>query len=78
MKAAIVQGKGETPVYGDFAEPKASEGESLIAVAAAAVSAAQIKNASRENARKTFPIFTGNFTFLSLPSHKLHNSNQTS
>jgi NADPH:quinone reductase-like Zn-dependent oxidoreductase len=38
MKAAIVQGAGQTPVYGDFAEPKASEGESLIAVAAAAVS----------------------------------------
>ncbi len=38
MKAAIVRGAGQTPVYGDFSEPVASEGESLVSVTAAAVS----------------------------------------
>ena len=38
MKAAIVQGKGQTPVYGDFAEPVASAGESRVSVTAAAIS----------------------------------------
>ncbi len=37
MKAAIVQGAGQTPVYGDFAEPAPSPGENRIAVTAAAI-----------------------------------------
>ena len=38
MKAAIVRGAGQTPVYGEFSEPVPSEGESRIAVTAAAIS----------------------------------------
>ncbi len=38
MKAAIVQGPGQTPVYGDFAEPKPAPGENRIRVTAAALS----------------------------------------
>jgi NADPH:quinone reductase-like Zn-dependent oxidoreductase len=38
MKAAIVQGAGQMPVYGDFSEPVASDGESLVSVTAAAIS----------------------------------------
>jgi NADPH:quinone reductase-like Zn-dependent oxidoreductase len=38
MKAAIVSGAGQAPVYGDFPEPRAAAGESVIAVSAAAVS----------------------------------------
>jgi NADPH:quinone reductase-like Zn-dependent oxidoreductase len=38
MKAAIVHGAGQTPVYGDFAEPLVCDGESRIAVRAAAIS----------------------------------------
>lgn len=38
MKAAIVRGAGQTPVYGDFAEPALSDGENSVAVTAAAVS----------------------------------------
>jgi NADPH:quinone reductase-like Zn-dependent oxidoreductase len=38
MKAAIVKGPGEAPVYGDFAEPVAGEGETPINVTAAAIS----------------------------------------
>jgi NADPH:quinone reductase-like Zn-dependent oxidoreductase len=38
MKAAVVHGPGQTPVYGDFAEPTPSQGESRIKVAAAALS----------------------------------------
>ncbi len=38
MKAAIVQGTGQTPVYGDFAEPVPSSGENRITVTAAAIS----------------------------------------
>ena len=38
MKAAIVRGAGQTPVYGDFAEPVLSSGEWRIAVTAAAIS----------------------------------------
>ena len=38
MKAAIVRAAGQTPVYGDFAEPSAAPGEVRIAVAAAALS----------------------------------------
>lgn len=37
MKAAIVQGVGQTPVYGNFAEPMPSPGENRIAVTASAM-----------------------------------------
>ncbi len=38
MKAAIVQGAGQMPVYGDFRDPMISEGENLVSVTAAAIS----------------------------------------
>jgi NADPH:quinone reductase-like Zn-dependent oxidoreductase len=38
MKAAIVLGAGQTPVYGDFSEPLPSSGESRVTVTAAAIS----------------------------------------
>lgn len=38
MKAAIVTGPGMTPIYGDFDEPPAKEGEERIAVTASALS----------------------------------------
>ena len=38
MKAAIVRGAGQTPVYREFSEPAPAEGESRIAVTAAAIS----------------------------------------
>ncbi len=38
MKAAIVLGAGQTPVYGDFAEALPSSGESRVTVTAAAIS----------------------------------------
>ena len=38
MKAAIVRAAGQTPVYGDFAEPTAAPGEIRITVTAAALS----------------------------------------
>src|SRR6202050_3061011 len=38
MKAAIVLGAGQTPMYRDFSEPLPSSGESRVTVAAAALS----------------------------------------
>ncbi|HWE49829.1 MAG TPA: zinc-binding alcohol dehydrogenase family protein [Bryobacteraceae bacterium] len=38
MKAAIITSAGQIPVYGDFAEPLASEGRDVIAVKASALS----------------------------------------
>jgi len=38
MKAAIVHGRGQTPVYGDFPEPVAQAGEVMLHVMAAALS----------------------------------------
>jgi len=38
MKAAVVRAAGQTPVYGDFAEPEPAAGEIRVAVAAAALS----------------------------------------
>jgi NADPH:quinone reductase-like Zn-dependent oxidoreductase len=38
MKAAIVQAAGHAPIYGDFREPQASEGEAVVAVTASALS----------------------------------------
>jgi NADPH:quinone reductase-like Zn-dependent oxidoreductase len=37
VKAAVVRGKGQTPVWGEFDEPVAAEGEQLVTVAAAAL-----------------------------------------
>src|SRR5271155_1117994 len=38
MKAAIVTGVGKAPIYADFAEPVPADGESRVAVSAAAIS----------------------------------------
>ena len=38
MKAAIVHTAGQTPAYGDFAEPVAAAGENHVTVTAAALS----------------------------------------
>ncbi len=38
MRAALVKAAGQIPVYGDFNDPVASDGESLVAVSAAALS----------------------------------------
>ncbi len=38
MKAAIVKGAGQTPVYGELSDPLPSDGESHVAVSAAALS----------------------------------------
>jgi NADPH:quinone reductase-like Zn-dependent oxidoreductase len=38
MKAAIIRGAGQTPVYGDFEEPALSSGENRVKVTAAAIS----------------------------------------
>ena len=38
MKAAIVRGAGQGPVYGDFVEPVATVAEHRVAVSAAAIS----------------------------------------
>ena len=38
MKAAVILGAGQTPVYGDFNEPLRSQGESRVTVTAAAIS----------------------------------------
>jgi NADPH:quinone reductase-like Zn-dependent oxidoreductase len=61
MKAAIVQGAGQMPVYGDFAEPVASEGESLVSVTAAAVSQVVKSRASGTHYSSTgrFPLVVG-------------------
>jgi NADPH:quinone reductase-like Zn-dependent oxidoreductase len=37
MKAAILHGPGETPVYGDFAEPVAGDGRELVELVAAGI-----------------------------------------
>ncbi len=38
MKAAVIPGPGQTPVYGDFSEPQARPGENRVTVTAAAIS----------------------------------------
>jgi NADPH:quinone reductase-like Zn-dependent oxidoreductase len=38
MKAAVVRGAGQLPVYGDFAEPVLSDGEARVSITAAAIS----------------------------------------
>jgi NADPH:quinone reductase-like Zn-dependent oxidoreductase len=46
MKAAIVRGAGQAPVYGDFPEPTASESERIVSVTAAAISSVVKSRAS--------------------------------
>lgn len=38
MKAALVNGKGETPIYGDFMDPQGDEQHIVVNVKAAAIS----------------------------------------
>jgi D-arabinose 1-dehydrogenase-like Zn-dependent alcohol dehydrogenase len=38
MKAAVILGAGQMPVYGDFTEPQPAAGESRVTVTAAAIS----------------------------------------
>lgn len=61
MKAAIVRGPGQAPVYGDFAEPKPAPGEDRIRVSAAALSPLVRGRASgaHYSASHSFPFVAG-------------------
>jgi NADPH:quinone reductase-like Zn-dependent oxidoreductase len=61
MKAAIVREAGQTPVYGEFDDPVASEGESRIAVTAAAISQVVKSRASGKHYSSSghFPFVVG-------------------
>ena len=61
MKAVIVLAEGKTPVYVDFKEPVLAEGESRIAVAAAALSRLVKGRASGAHcsALRSFPFVAG-------------------
>ncbi len=59
MKAAIVWRAGQAPVYGDFAEPAAADGESRIAVTAAAIS-----HVAKSRASGAHYSTTGEFPFV--------------
>jgi NADPH:quinone reductase-like Zn-dependent oxidoreductase len=61
MKAAVVLGRGRTPVYGDFSEPTPGAGESRIAVTAAALSQVTRSRASGEHYSSSgqFPFVAG-------------------
>ncbi len=61
MKAAIVEGSGKVPVYADFPEPVAGDGEVLIEVSAAALSQVTRARASGEHysASTVFPFIVG-------------------
>lgn len=61
MKAAIVRGAGQMPVYGDFDEPVPSEGEIRITVTAAAIGPAVKSRASgaHYSASGRFPFVVG-------------------
>lgn len=61
MKAAIVQGAGQAPVFRDFEEPVPTEGENRIAVTAAAVSQNVKSRASGRHYSSTdqFPFVVG-------------------
>ena len=61
MKAAIITGLNQTPVYGDFAEPVADSGEELIAVTAAALTHLTKSRASGSHysADRFFPAVVG-------------------
>jgi NADPH:quinone reductase-like Zn-dependent oxidoreductase len=61
MKAAIVHGAGQTPVYGDFDEPGPSAGDTHIRVTAAAISQVVRSRASgaHYSASGRFPFIAG-------------------
>lgn len=61
MKAAVVQGRGETPVYAEFREPEAGPGKSWIAVTAGALSPLVKSRASGEHYSSAgrFPFVAG-------------------
>jgi NADPH:quinone reductase-like Zn-dependent oxidoreductase len=61
MKAAIIRGPGQTPVYGDFAEPVPEAGDTRIAVTAAAISPVVRSRASGQHysASGRFPFVAG-------------------
>lgn len=59
MKAAIVRGAGQTPVYEDFPEPAPSLGENRITVTAAAIS--HVVKSRASGAHYSFP---GQFPFV--------------
>ena len=59
MKAAIVHGPNQVPVYGEFEEPRPREGGSVIHVSASALS-----NATRQRAAGTHYSMTGGFPLV--------------
>ncbi len=61
MKAAVVQGPGQTPVHADFAEPVPAAGEVLVNVSAAAISQVVKARASgaHYSAANHFPFVAG-------------------
>ena len=61
MKAAVVQGRGETPVYAEFGEPEVGLGESRIAVTAGSLSPLVKSRASGEHYSSAgrFPFVAG-------------------
>jgi NADPH:quinone reductase-like Zn-dependent oxidoreductase len=61
MKAAIIHANGQPPVYGDFAEPQAAAGETLVTIAAAAISPIVKSRASgaHYSATNGFPFIVG-------------------
>src|SRR5262249_4869225 len=61
MKAAIVQGAGQTPVYADFPEPVAAPGEEVVTVTASALSHLARSRASgaHYSASGRFPLVAG-------------------
>jgi len=56
MKAAIVTSAGQTPVYGDFADPVASGGMEMIAASSSALS-----QFSKFGLRVAITVLVGNF-----------------
>ncbi|MGV2106211.1 quinone oxidoreductase family protein [Agrobacterium vitis] len=61
MKAAVVYGAKQTPLYGDFEEPVAQTGETLVTVSAAALSHLVKSRASgtHYSSSGSFPFITG-------------------
>ena len=59
MKAAIVEGPNQTPIYRDFDEPQPKEGATIVRVAASALS-----NATRARAAGTHYSMTGAFPLV--------------
>jgi NADPH:quinone reductase-like Zn-dependent oxidoreductase len=61
MKAAIITAPGKTPVYGDFVEPVAREGEEVITVSASALShfSKSRSSGSHYSSASAFPAIAG-------------------